>query len=32
MAEIEPISEVRKLLLNIAEQYDKLADYLSSRP
>ena len=29
MAEIEPITEVRELLLNIAEQYDKLADHLS---
>jgi hypothetical protein len=29
MAEIEPLAEVRELLLNIAEQYDKLADHLS---
>jgi hypothetical protein len=29
-AEIEPITDVvRELLLNIAEQYDKLADHLS---
>ena len=31
MAEIEPIAEVRELLLNIAEQYDKLADHLSRK-
>jgi hypothetical protein len=31
LAEIEPIAEVRELLLKIAEQYDKLADHLSRR-
>jgi hypothetical protein len=31
VAEIEPIAEVRKLLLKPAEQYDKLADHLSRR-
>jgi hypothetical protein len=31
MAEIEPIAEVSELLLNIAEQYDKLADHLSRK-
>ena len=31
MADVEPVTEIRELLLNIAEKYDRLAEHLSRK-